>query len=597
MMVSTKALAAIGLTLIIIVPIGLGYVLSIDEEETYAWETTTQTRINDLLLNHETPYYGSYKGTTNNSTLISGGSLAVPQYVLQTNTYSPLPIYTVATDTLQSDHDGISISSQTSITNDTSEYPAATDYSGYDALMIHAVFTQTMTFKMWNDAHTAISYYYVTAHAPYSINDFVLWPSGDGTYYLYMTLDNMVYQYNNIISYHITLEGTSYINAYRGVSVPSSFGAYQASVTTGSVIVNDYGYLAPLSVSVVGNEVTINGVTTVYDSTPTVKFVSNNDVVVRHNTLIGTFADPASGWTLPAINTIYNWTNNQVNNSVTIYAYLPSGTSLYVGVYNIYTDIDGTMFVADSQNPQTIGTYQYCQIVYSNESITVAGLASWPTMGTIPTLFNQVSYDRSGSDFYTLPLRIDSQNIHLRFDNANVVSGVFPSTLDYTLNLGGLFPDSPVDIMFNSVGIYGDYLTIAGLNFTVDHENGTINYGTFSFKLLHAHIGAWALDDGGYSIRINGEEITTSQNLPSITFGGEWVVTATAYKLEMVPHTNLVWQSGQFELDNSGFAAAAILTSLACIVILGMTGVRSMGKMGLLILVCGGAAIVAFVMV
>ena len=596
MMVSTKALAAIGLTLIIIVPIGLGYILSIDEEETYAWETTTQTKINDLLLNHETPYYGSYKGTTNNSTLISGGSLAVPQYVTQTSTYSPLPIYSIVSDTLDTTHDSVTITSRTAITNDPSEYPSAVDYSGYDGFQIHAVFNTSMTVKYWNDAHTAYATAVINPNLPSSTGDITIWPSGDGTYQFTMTGDIAV-NYSNVFSWFMQIENTSNIAAYHGVSVPSSFGAYEASVSNGAVIVNNVGTLAPLSISVVGNEVTINGVTTTYESAPTVKFVSNYDVTVRHTSLAGTYADPAAGWTLPAVNTIYNWTNNQVNNSVTIYAYLPSNTNLHIGNYIIYTSYAGTMLVTDSQHPQTVGTYQYCQIVYSNESITVAGLASWPTMGAVPTLYNQVSYDRSGSDFYTLPLLISSQNIHLRVDNANVVAGQFPSTLNYTLNLGGLFPDSPIDIMFNSVGIYGDYLTIAGLTFTVDHENGTINYGDFSFKLLHAHIGAWALDDGGYSIRINGEEITTSQNLPFITFGGEWVVTATAYKLEMVPHTNLVWQSGQFELDNSGFAAAAILTALACIVILGMTGGRSMGKMGLLILVCGGAAIVAFVMV
>ena len=100
MMVSAKALVAIGLTLIIAVPIGMGYILSIDEEEGSAWETTSQTNISGMLLNNSTPYYGSYKGTTNNSTLYANGSVIAPNYTTVTSTYSPLPIYTTTTDTV-----------------------------------------------------------------------------------------------------------------------------------------------------------------------------------------------------------------------------------------------------------------------------------------------------------------------------------------------------------------------------------------------------------------------------------------------------------------------------------------------------------------
>ena len=53
-----------------------------------------------------------------------------------------------------------------------------------------------------------------------------------------------------------------------------------------------------------------------------------------------------------------------------------------------------------------------------------------------------------------------------------------------------------------------------------------------------------------------------------------------------------VWHAGEFGLDKKGFAVAGLLACGGLLVALGMSGQRSGGKMGVLLLICGGAAIV-----
>lgn len=92
-MVSTKAIAAIALTLVVACPIALGYVLSINEEETTAWETTEQYNISDYLLNSSTPYYQIYTGPNNNEVVNAA-------YVSTGSTVTSNPIYQAVTKSI-----------------------------------------------------------------------------------------------------------------------------------------------------------------------------------------------------------------------------------------------------------------------------------------------------------------------------------------------------------------------------------------------------------------------------------------------------------------------------------------------------------------
>lgn len=69
-MASAKALAAIALTLIIAVPIGLGYGLASHDVPYTSWDTSDSINVSNSILNSSTPYFSEYADPANNSTLV-----------------------------------------------------------------------------------------------------------------------------------------------------------------------------------------------------------------------------------------------------------------------------------------------------------------------------------------------------------------------------------------------------------------------------------------------------------------------------------------------------------------------------------------------
>ena len=317
----------------------------------------------------------------------------------------------------------------------------------------------------------------------------------------------------------------------------------------------------------------------------------------------GQYADPAAGWETPNNTETFTWLNNQLNQSVTFYVKPTFVEGYYATIGDLTIYPDGQTIKAyldeDSKTAQTLGQYSYLQVVVSTTGYIVTGLANWPTMGTAPTTYNTLTFDKSSTLFDNLPIKsysTGSNAWHFRVDNANIVQGYYPDTLNYTLNLNELYPNVGVDIYLNSIGLYGSSLRIAGNNYTVNPDTGSIEVDGTAIRLLHAHLSAWQTEGGGYSVRINGVQVAITETLPEIYFGGEWSLTATAYKMEPVTDSQLTWHAGEFSLDKDSFAAAVVVTAVLMILILGMTGGRSMTKMGFLLLVCGGAALVAMIM-
>ena len=581
-MVSAKALAAIGLTLIIIVPIGMGYILSIEEEESLSWQTTTESRITELLQNNITPYYGSYKGTSNNSALFDGGAIVAPSYITTTSTYTSLPIYTTTYESYNVD----TVSSTISGTIDSSTIDAS--YVG--------VHLQNVQFSGPGEIVAGLNYYNIPEYAPSISVSIDAVKTSASTWHVEYDSSGTTYTYDNVSSWYFSGIGAGSSVTYdRMVTIPYD-GAYSAYFPSATVQVNDSWYYGAITLAVVGNTVTVDGVSTTYDSEPTVKVRSDSDFSIQKTVTTGTYADPADGWTLPASNTVYSWLNNQVNDSVTLYALIPEGQDLILNSDLTVSNVSGTIYVQYDDAPVALGSYSRVMIVASDTAYIVGGLGAWPSMGTAATVYNSLDFVRDVPDFRMLDLEISDTSVALRVDNANVVAGTFPTTLDLTFNLNGVFPGASIDIYFNSVGIYGDYLTFAGVNYPVNPDNGSITVNGQAVRVLKSHFSAWYIDDH-YSVRINGVEIAQTVALPDLVFGGEWVISAIAYKLEEVPQTVMVWEAGKFALDKESFGAVAMLVCLACLIVLGMTGGRSMSKMGLLLLVCGGAALVIFIFI
>lgn len=615
-MPSIKALAAIGLTLCLIIPIGLGYVLSIDEEPVTNWQTTNQSNISNLLLNNNSPYFGSYKGASNNSTLL-GTETATPEYVTVTSNYSSLPIYDETTYTIQTAAQYTQYSrawnagSALYLLPTTEGYP---DMSGFDYQVIgvhdiYEIYAGEGIIYVFDDQDREYpvgsesgQHLFLYRNSDTTWRVFGTWESGDETITLDRTLSKFMIQLSPTGVPGIP-NSRVYIRSADLTSIPTSQLPGVITATNGVMKIGDQYYQGYLNMQITSSEVVINGAAPIeYTETDALQIAQTSQTNIISSGITGQYADPAAGWETPNNTDTFTWLNNQLNQSVTFYVKPTFVEGYYATIGDLTIYPDGQTIKAyldeDSENAQTLGQYSYLQVVVSTTGYTVTGLANWPTMGTAPTTYNTLTFDRSSTLFDTLSIKSYSAGAntwHFRVDNANIIQGYYPDTLNATLNLNELYPNVGVDIYLNSIGLYGSSLRIAGNNYTVNPDTGSIEVDGDAIRLLHAHISAWQTE-GGYSVRINGVQVAITETLPEIYFGGEWSLTATAYKMEPVTDSQLTWHAGEFSLDKDSFAAAVVVTAVLMILILGMTGGRSMTKMGFLLLVCGGAALVAMIM-
>lgn len=196
---------------------------------------------------------------------------------------------------------------------------------------------------------------------------------------------------------------------------------------------------------------------------------------------------------------------------------------------------------------------------------------------------------------------ITTSPVAYRVDNASIVAGQYASTVDYTLDLWSLFPDDTVEkVYINSIGVYGDSITIAGRTFAVTDGAITvtdIDTGSASSVKLLKSVITMSLDGSTYTTSINGITIQSSATVPTIYFGGEWSLTANRSTVLTETATQYKWTPGEFALDKEGFVLTMILIAGALFVVLGMTGARSGAKVGLLALICGGACMVGLMII
>lgn len=592
-MVSTKALAAIALTLIIVTPIGIGFLTAVHQEDVESWETTTSSKISDLMLNHQTPYYGSYKGASNNASLWKDGDLLAPSYVTTTSAFTSLPIYQQTTTTVSLpetsyvgydmfDADAVAPSQQGWINN--------THIIGvHDFYLIRSgiVALYETGYSGLDDMYGGYSY--GTSNGIYLVRSSAnTWAAFDGST---LISENIAYWYNTTF----TIGNPPKTNViYKDLTEITTSTPYSGVVNRGVMQVGSTYYTGTFTFQVAADSVTIAGQETEYETLPSIYIAQSGNIGLNVVTATGTYADPSDGWTVPNVSGTYQWLNNQENESVTFYLKPNYGAMQYatIGNLRIYPaspqQIGAQLISEGSESEQLLGAYEYLQVVMSITGYTVTGLASWPAMGTVPVTYNSITFEDPVDTFDTVNIQATSQAWHFRVDNANIKQGTYPSTYDYSLNLQQIYPNTNIDIYLNSIGIYGDYINFGGAQLTVD--NGSVSINGQTYRLLHAHLSAWN-EGTHYSLRINGDEVATTSEPPTIFWGGEWSVTATAFKIEKVEQSHMVWHAGEFGLDKRGFAVAGLLACAALFVALGMSGQRSGAKVGLLLLICGGAAV------
>lgn len=626
-MISNKALGAIALTLIVACPIGLGYVFALDQEEITVWESTSESNLTEILLNSDTEYYIGWEGPTNNSQIyyreyMQGywiDSIMAPDYVSTGSTYTSLPVY----DEISGD---ITLTSPVSmnVAINPDPYGGVQSHGLGDDLLYdlpvmdyyYVGFPQLSQVGLYNDGDTVLTTQW-TGSLEFVRNGGDSWSveMGGTTY----TVDAFSVLSNRQQNY--TVWGRN----YTPINISGDYVSAIGTGLTGVKVVHHNGSVdyvviegATSLLKTPSDYAVVDGV--LYDSVSQLSIVRPAGVSILQYTATtaveGEYADVSAGWTVPGSGNPFSsyWYNGQTNASVSMCVHIEEGRDVFLEPLASVSDTapwvhiirgsDGVVTVAHDVDGDTVsvvlGEYSDLYVTITKESYIVSGITSWPAMGTAPSTLHTVTLDHDlQDDFNFVEIAVPGnyyEDVRLRVDSAQIVAGTFPSTKDYTLNMNALFPSKSYSVRVHSIGVYGDSLTLAGVSLPV--TNGTVTVNDRTIALRGADISCIDRDgDGIYVTSIGTEEVGTTTGPGSIYLEGKWSLTATAYMLEEVTSTQLRWQPGEFGFDRTGFIVVGLIACLGVFVGLGMYGRRSGAKVGILMLICGGAAMVLLMMV
>lgn len=633
-MASAKALAAIALTLIIAIPICLGYGLASEDTQINTWESERSINLSDEILNSQTAYTTPYNGPSNNSELlqlwnfpgpgVSEYHLVSPNYNQVSENYSSLPEYTTTTNnyalgsasnsqyTMNGNGSVVRIGTTGYTQGVISTIPTADQYyvsiSTTHALPIHWSFDSDEGYEVIQDDHLFIYRDSPTTWAvefPWGgsqtgITSWAILTDADGTVDI---------TYRNFTDLNLSGSGNKY--SFETASSPNHT-TLKLTQTGGNQT-----YLTFTSQKLVvwdGGNVLVDD--TLYSNISMVSVLypaGYSTVLITVDGPSGSYADPSYGWSIPAYSdrVFYSWwTNGQENESVRIMigfdtgycalALTPTnGTTIpSTELLEISYTISGQMYVGSS----LLGSYSLAMIEIGPDKTIVSGISQWPTMGAMPVALNSITIEQTVEHFNSVNLRLDhygqGPHIQLRVDNADVVAGYFPSTYEFTLQMSNLFPDRSYAVKFNSIGIYGTFIGISDANWANPYiallvdDNNKITVDGHTFPLKGAVFKS-VKEGNHYSNYVNGYKISETNAPAWIGFGGEWSLTVTGDLLSSTTETRSEWSPGDFAFDKDSFVGVIVLVAALTFIGVGMYGARSGIKAGLLLMICGGAALIA----
>ena len=610
-MASPKALAAIALTLIIAVPICLGYGLASENVPYNEWQTESSVNLSNSILNHSTPIFMDYTDTGNNSMVISGtpARLSPPTYNQVSSTYSSLPIYTTASGSMPWTRMVTQSYTLTPGFGNTHilalNHHTANSYQLSNDGAIYMTASASGTLLLYGGDLT--SKYF---NAPAQIlaiqagdNDYYeIWVNGtklSGLYSGFMT-DATTSQtwtvYSNASNSLLQPSERNYAVNFPSALQTSPFDQVSLKIVSEGVTHWLSGHVE--EIIRMGGNMDIDG--TLYMNVTEAKLAMPlydiNSVGYTYSAPGTTYAEPSYGWN---VGTGAKWTNGFVNEYVRFMVTVEDGETCSFQAN--YTDGTTSTLVTLANtsgtatvNGDTLGAYTYLMVELRPESTTVTGLqGGWPAMGTEPIRYNSITVDNSTTgNIYTVSLTASGSSVEFRVDAARILSGTFPSTYNYTLSMNDLYPDKSYTLKLNSIGIYGDTFSVGSSSYTVSNGRITVDGATVPLKGTTV---SSKYNGTTYDIYLGGHHLGTSATPASITFGGEWSLTVTAQILKQVNGEKAEWAPGSFAFDEDSFKGVIVLAAAVAFIGVGMYGARSGVKVGLLLMICGGAALIAMI--
>lgn len=361
------------------------------------------------------------------------------------------------------------------------------------------------------------------------------------------------------------------------------------------------------------------------------------------------------GWTVPKLfdssSPDYNkyistwWYNGQQNHTLGMWVRVPATTGILTmqpcqdfstDPYNdnnciqMKRESNGVYAKLSSDNDWTyLGSYTTFYVKFNYFYCTIYctadyGATGYPDFDDISFLHGKSfeldhdSYDVEGKWFFNY-LRIEqmnSDNYCFRMDEMYVTTGTRTQVSDKPLAIDRTFPGSSVILSFKNTTatVYNrSSLAVGDTLYYIDYASNLVGTSTFSdgggwgFEFTDldgdTHVASlrgfkvsFVYDDSTekYDLYIDGYQVAENSQASYLVFGGTWEIDnrSTASLLTPTTTTSEQWAPGVFAFDKEDFAACGLLVAGACLIGLGMHGSRSGTKMGLLLIICGGAGLI-----
>lgn len=182
----------------------------------------------------------------------------------------------------------------------------------------------------------------------------------------------------------------------------------------------------------------------------------------------------------------------------------------------------------------------------------------------------------------------------MRVDNAQFRAFEYKTITNRNFDAAA-FKENPM-VKVENIRQYGISVEFGGNVYTV--SKGNINLEGRQIPLDGLEFISIPNEGGTYDNKIGNTLISTSAAPSTIKFNGSWVASVTMQSMEEYEYVTTEWNVGEFGWDgmDQNFLMVGLLVSFGAFIALGIYARRSRASIWPLMLVCGGAAVLFFIM-
>lgn len=267
------------------------------------------------------------------------------------------------------------------------------------------------------------------------------------------------------------------------------------------------------------------------------------------------------------------------------------------GFYNTFNYGDDPLYKLYYDPAQPSNTYQ---LKITKTSLDIRYIGSWPSQVAEANYYRSWNYEYENPIDSSYSIRGISlypvDDLTMRFDAATYRSYSYKITEDYTYDPSSLIGDDNIVTKLENVVRPGTSINFGGNTYTISKNN--LILGTHKIPISGIKFESTLNDDNTYDNKINGTIISTTATPSDITFNGKWRMQVSSAPLSVYTYSTTEWVPGEFGWNgmDHNFLMVGLITSLGAFVGVGIYARRTKSSVWPLLIVCGGAALLFFVM-